>query len=135
MLRGYDILDTPPEKAFDDIVEAASVFCDVPITLVSLVDEDRQWFKACLGLNVSQTPLDQAVCRREQRSEGSASIARLAQLSGHKAGSGGYFDACSVRRLHHSLVITVAGHTRRRDAVTEPTRIVHELVHGRPATE
>jgi len=70
VLRGYDILDTPPEKAFDDIVEAASVFCDVPIALVSLVDEDHQWFKACLGLNVSQTPVDQAVCRREQRSDG-----------------------------------------------------------------
>ena len=61
-LRSYGILDTPPEAAFDDIVEAASAFCDVPIALVSLVDEDRQWFKACLGLNVTETPVDQAVC-------------------------------------------------------------------------
>lgn len=61
-LRSYAILDTPPEKAFDDIVEAASAFCATPIALVSLVDEDRQWFKACLGLNASQTPVDQAVC-------------------------------------------------------------------------
>ncbi|MVW55922.1 GAF domain-containing protein [Sphingomonas sp. MAH-6] len=61
-LQSYGILDTPPEKAFDDIVEAASAFCAVPIALVSLVDSERQWFKACLGLNVSETPVDQAVC-------------------------------------------------------------------------
>lgn len=61
-LRSFHILDTPTEQAFDDIVEAASAFCMAPIALVSLVDADRQWFKACLGLNVRQTPVDQAVC-------------------------------------------------------------------------
>lgn len=61
-LQSYNILDTPPERAFDDIVEAASALCAVPIALVSLVDEDRQWFKACLGLNATETPVDQAVC-------------------------------------------------------------------------
>lgn len=61
-LRRYAILDTPPERVFDDIVEAAAAFCDVPIALVSLVDRDRQWFKACLGLDVAETPVDRAVC-------------------------------------------------------------------------
>ena len=61
-LRSFDILDTAPESVFDDIVEAAASFCETPIALVSLVDKERQWFKACVGLNVSQTPVDQAVC-------------------------------------------------------------------------
>ncbi len=61
-LHRLDILDTDPEEDFDDLVKLAATLADVPIALVSLVDEDRQWFKACIGLDVSQTGRDVAFC-------------------------------------------------------------------------
>jgi PAS domain S-box-containing protein len=63
-LREYAILDTPPEQAFDDIVQLAAEICDAPIALVSLVEADRQWFKAVVGLDLRQTPIEQSVCAR-----------------------------------------------------------------------
>ncbi|MFI5058045.1 MAG: GAF domain-containing protein [Candidatus Acidiferrales bacterium] len=61
-LQKYDILDTEPEKAFDDLALLASFVCKIPIALISLVDEDRQWFKSKVGVNVSETPRDIAFC-------------------------------------------------------------------------
>jgi signal transduction histidine kinase/CheY-like chemotaxis protein/GAF domain-containing protein len=61
-LRGYGILDTPPEKGFDDIVELARMTCSVPVALVSLVAGDRQWFKARSGFAPCETSLDKSVC-------------------------------------------------------------------------
>ncbi len=57
------VLDTPEEQAFDDIVFIASQTCGAPIALISLLDTDRQWFKARVGLDVTETPIDQSVCR------------------------------------------------------------------------
>ena len=56
------MLDSAPEKEFDDIVMLASTLCDVPVSLVSLVDRERQWFKACVGLDVKETHRDLAFC-------------------------------------------------------------------------
>jgi two-component sensor histidine kinase len=61
-LDRYDILDTPPEAAFDDLVQIAALICEVPIALVSLVDSRRQWFKAVKGLEVTETPREIAFC-------------------------------------------------------------------------
>jgi PAS domain S-box-containing protein len=61
-LKSYDILDTPPEPGFDDVVILARQICKTPIALVSLVDRDRQWFKAASGLDSCETPIDQSVC-------------------------------------------------------------------------
>lgn len=61
-LRAQHLLDSLPEQMFDDIVRVASNVCGTPIALISLVDENRQWFKAKLGLQVSETPRDQAFC-------------------------------------------------------------------------
>lgn len=61
-LRELAVLDTGPEPLFDELVALAARLCGTPIALVSLVDDQRQWFKARLGLAASQTPRDQAFC-------------------------------------------------------------------------
>ena len=61
-LEHLAVLDTAPEQGFDDIVLLATSLCDVPIALVSLVDNERQWFKACIGLDVRETHRDLAFC-------------------------------------------------------------------------
>ncbi|MFJ2993532.1 GGDEF domain-containing protein [Pandoraea sp. NPDC087047] len=61
-LRRYEILDTPPEPAFDRIARLASHVLGAPISLVSLLDESRQWFKARRGIDVAQTPRSMAFC-------------------------------------------------------------------------
>ena len=61
-LQEYRILDTAAEQAYDDIVALAAYLCDVPIALITLVDESRQWFKSRLGLNEKETPRDVAFC-------------------------------------------------------------------------
>ena len=61
-LQKYAILDSEPEQAFDDLVLLASFISKTPIALISLVDEKRQWFKARVGLSVSETPREIAFC-------------------------------------------------------------------------
>ncbi len=61
-LDSYGILDTPPEAGFDDIVQLATVVCDAPVALVSLVTDDRQWFKARVGFQPQETPLGSSIC-------------------------------------------------------------------------
>ncbi len=61
-LRRHDILDTPTDRKFDRIVALVQNICRVPIAAVSLVDADRQWFKAKSGVEVDQTALDTSVC-------------------------------------------------------------------------
>lgn len=62
-LYSYNILDTAPEKYLDELTEIASAICDTPISLLSLVDRDRQWFKANKGFPNSETPREQSFCR------------------------------------------------------------------------
>ncbi len=62
-LLNLDVLDSAPEREFDALVAAAALVCDVPISLVSLIDSDRQWFKANHGLTgVTETARDVAFC-------------------------------------------------------------------------
>ncbi|TPG26262.1 GAF domain-containing sensor histidine kinase [Variovorax ginsengisoli] len=61
-LRRLKVLDTLPESLFDDIVLLASEICGTPIALISLIDTDRQWFKARRGLDATQTHRDHAFC-------------------------------------------------------------------------
>ena len=61
-LRRYNILDTPPETAFDRITSLAARLFDVPIALVSLVDDSRAWFKSCYGFEPRQVQRDATIC-------------------------------------------------------------------------
>jgi len=61
-LKSLNILDSNEEERFDRITRMAKKMFNVPIALVSLIDEDRQWFKSCFGLNVKETPRDISFC-------------------------------------------------------------------------
>lgn len=68
-LDSYKILDTPEEQAFNHITELASRFFEVPIALVSLVAKERQWFKANVGLNATETSRDVSFCAHAIRTD------------------------------------------------------------------
>lgn len=61
-LKNYRVLDSSPEQAYDDLTTLASAICKAPIALISLIDRDRQWFKARVGLDTLQTPRELAFC-------------------------------------------------------------------------
>jgi GAF domain-containing protein len=62
VLWQYDVLDTVPEAVFDDLTDLAANICEAPIALISLVDEDRQWFKAKRGVTLNETARDISFC-------------------------------------------------------------------------
>ncbi|MBI2485738.1 MAG: PAS domain S-box protein [Deltaproteobacteria bacterium] len=62
-LRRYKILDTIPEEKFDDITRLASHICGTPIAIINFIDENRQWFKSKVGLDLSETSLDVSFCK------------------------------------------------------------------------
>src|SRR3954470_1341163 len=64
VLWQYELLDTIPEEVFDDLTELAARICEAPIALISLIDEDRQWFKSKVGITVNETSRDISFCAR-----------------------------------------------------------------------
>src|SRR5688500_8172142 len=61
-LRDLEILDTPPEPEYDDLALIASQICATPISMISLIDRDRQWFKSRVGMEPQETSRDVAFC-------------------------------------------------------------------------
>ncbi len=61
-LRQYQVLDTPPEPEFDDLTQLAAYICGTPIAILGLIDRERQWFKASVGVSGSESPREFSLC-------------------------------------------------------------------------
>jgi PAS domain S-box-containing protein len=79
-LRAYAILDTPPEREFDEIAEMAAQACGTPMAHINFVDADRQWIKAAFGHAVRAMPLDFGFCTEAMRQEGALVLPDLAAM-------------------------------------------------------
>jgi GAF domain-containing protein len=62
VLRGYEILDSAPEKAFDDLAKLAAIVCDVPGAMITFIDSERQWFKSNTGFVANEIPREMSFC-------------------------------------------------------------------------
>jgi hypothetical protein len=63
-------MDSLPEKEYDSITQLASYICGTPISLITLLDENRQWFKSSLGIDFTETPRDISFCQHTIMGEG-----------------------------------------------------------------
>ncbi len=70
VLSRYKLLDTPPEPLFDGVAQLAALVTGAPMAVVTLIDKDRQWFKARIGLELSETPRSSAFCAHAILSRG-----------------------------------------------------------------
>ena len=77
-LRRYNVLDTPPEAPFDDLTHLAAQICGTPIALITLLDENRLWFKSRLGLDLSEMPRLASICSRTAEQAGPMIVQDLA---------------------------------------------------------
>ncbi len=59
----YRILDTPPEEELDDLVQLAAAICDTPVSIISFIDEKRQWYKSKIGTNIKEVPIRKSFCQ------------------------------------------------------------------------
>ena len=74
LIDPYDILDSLPEQDFDNITAIAAAICDVPISLITVLDQERQWFKSHFGVDLKETPLEHSFCAHAVKSPDSPFI-------------------------------------------------------------
>lgn len=109
-LQDLELLDSLPEQAFDDLAELAKAICQVPIALVSLIDVDRQWFKACVGLDASQTPRDEAFCAHAILTPDELMVVPNAELDPRFATNPLVLHAPYIRFYAGAPIISPSGH-------------------------
>ncbi|WP_051881301.1 GAF domain-containing protein [Parvularcula oceani] len=108
-LRRYEVLDTSPEPAFDRLTRLVSALLGAPICLISLVDEERQWFKSKVGLSVTQTARDLAFCEHAIRSD-SVLVVPDATLDARFAHNPLVTGAPEIRTYAGAPLMTADGH-------------------------
>jgi sigma-B regulation protein RsbU (phosphoserine phosphatase) len=108
-VRRYDILDSPPDGAFDRICALAARWFDVPVATVTIVDEDRIWFKACHGLEVVQIPRELGLCASAILQDESYAITQ-ALSDPRAAGNSLVHGEMGVRFYAGAPITTVDGH-------------------------
>jgi PAS domain S-box-containing protein len=136
-LKRYSVLDTPAERDFDDLVRMASDLLGAPIAAVNLIDANRQWFKAEIGLGVREMPLDDAICAKLLLDQGELVIPDLLEdprFACHPlvtAGPGLRFYAGELLRTTEGLplgTLCVLDTKRRPQGLTEGQRFAFQTL-------
>ncbi|MBA2922841.1 GAF domain-containing protein [Pseudomonas sp. P7] len=127
-LEHLGVLDSAPEKEFDDIVMIASTLCDVPVSLVSLVDRERQWFKACVGLDVRETHRDLAFCAHAILAPADVLIVEDAKLDSRFQNSALVLGPPHIRFYAGAPIIDDTGHALGTVCVidTKPRKLTEQ---------
>ena len=108
-LRDYGILDTLPEQVYDDFVAIASTLFGCPVAQLSLVDENRQWFKARIGIRQQETPRDVAFCAHAIAKPGETMVVRDATEDPRFANNPLVTDDPGIRFYAGAPLVTPAG--------------------------
>lgn len=109
-LDGLQVLDTPAEAAFDAFTREAAAILDVPIALISLVDDHRQWFKANIGLAAPETPREHAFCGHAIKKPSEVMIVQDATQDARFAANPYVTGDPGIRFYAGAPLVTAAGH-------------------------
>ena len=108
-LRRYQILDTEPERSFDDLAHLASHICGTPMALITLIDEERQWFKSRVGVSISETSRAISFCTHAIRHR-DLFIVRDVQLDTRFEGNPFVTGGPEIRFYAGAPLVTPDGH-------------------------
>jgi diguanylate cyclase (GGDEF)-like protein len=110
LLQRYHILDTPPEREYDDIVKLAATICETPVALISFVDHDRIWFKARIGNQPSEKPRESSMCDHVMRGASDVVVVADIETDERFIHRRDFFRRAGLRFYAGAPLITPEGH-------------------------